>query len=58
MITHDFKNSFPQSTIIEWNNLDSNIRNSESLALFKKNVYWLSQDILQIVPFIVSTLKV
>ena len=25
-------------TIIEWNNLDSNIRNSESLAFFKKRI--------------------
>ena len=31
-----FKNSFSPSTIIEWNYLDSNIRNSENLALFKK----------------------
>ena len=38
-VKHDFfKNSFFRSTIIEWNNLDSNIRNSESLALFKKHM--------------------
>ena len=30
------KNSFLPSIISEWNNLDSNIRNYESLALFKK----------------------
>ena len=36
-VKHDyFKNSFFPSTVIEWNKLDSNIRNSESLALFKK----------------------
>ena len=33
-----FKNSFFPSTIIEWNNLDSNIRNSESLEIFKKRI--------------------
>ena len=38
-VKHDyFKNSFFPSTIIEWNNLDSNIRNSESLAIFKKHI--------------------
>ena len=38
-VKHDyFKNSFFPSTIIEWNNLDSNIRNSESLAFFKKRI--------------------
>ena len=33
-----FKNSFFPSTVIEWNNLDKNIRSSESLALFKKSI--------------------
>ena len=33
-----FKNFFFPSFIIEWNNLDSNIRNSESLALFKRRI--------------------
>ena len=33
-----FKNSFFLATIIEWNNLHSNIRNFESLALFKKSI--------------------
>ena len=38
-VKHDsFKNSFLPSTVIEWNKLDSNIRNSESLALFKKRI--------------------
>ena len=38
-VKHDyFKNSFFPSTVIEWNKLDSNIRNSESLALFKKRI--------------------
>ena len=38
-VKHDyFKNYFFPSTIIEWNNLDSNIRNSESLAIFKKRI--------------------
>ena len=36
-VKHDyFKNSFLPSTIIEWNNLDSSIQNSVSLATFKK----------------------
>ena len=38
-VKHEYsKNSFFHSTITEWNNLDSNIRNSESLALYKKRI--------------------
>ena len=38
-VKHDyFKNSFFPSTVIEWNKLESNIRNSESLVLFKKRI--------------------
>ena len=38
-VKHDsFKISFLPSTVIEWNKLDSNIRNSESLTLFKKRI--------------------
>ena len=38
-VKHDyFKNSLFPLTVIEWNKLDSNIRNSESLALFKKRI--------------------
>ena len=38
-VKHDcFNKSFFPSPIIEWNNLHSNIRNSESLALFKKRI--------------------
>ena len=33
-----FKNSFFPATVIEWNKLDSNIKNSESLPLFKKRI--------------------
>ena len=33
-----FRNSFFPSTLIEWNNLDINIRNSESYATFKKSI--------------------
>ena len=41
-VKHDyFKNSFFPSTVIEWNKLDPNIRNSDSLAL-SRNAYWLS----------------
>ena len=36
---HDyFKHCSLLSTVIEWNKLDPNIRNSEGLALFQKNV--------------------
>ena len=42
-VKHDyFKNSFLPSTIVEWNNLDSSIRNLESLGLFKKRILYLS----------------
>ena len=38
-VKHDYlKNSFFPLTIIEWNNLDSNIRTSENLAPFKKRI--------------------
>ena len=38
-IKHDYlKISFFSSTIIEQNNLDSNIKNSESLTIFKKHI--------------------
>ena len=38
-VKHDhFKNSFFPSTVIEWKTLDSNIRNSETLALLKKRI--------------------
>ena len=38
-VKHDyFKNSFFPPAIIEWNKLDSKIRNSESLALFRKRI--------------------
>ena len=33
-----FKNSYFQATIIEWNKLDSNIRNSETLNIFKPKI--------------------
>ena len=38
-VKHDyFKNSFFPSTVVKWNKLDSNIRNSEILALFNKRI--------------------
>ena len=38
-VKHEYlKNSFFTSSIIEWHNIDSNIRNSESLALSKKRI--------------------
>ena len=33
-----FKNSYFPSTIIEWNKLDSNIRNSDTLNIFKSKI--------------------
>ena len=36
-----FKNSYFPSTIIEWDKLDSNIRNSETLNTFKSNIFKL-----------------
>ena len=51
-VKHDyFKNSFFPSTVIEWNKLDSNIRNSESLALLKKRI------LASIRPFTNSTFQ-
>ena len=38
-IKHDyFENSFFPSTITEWNNLDPNIKNPESLTFFNKRI--------------------
>ena len=38
-VKHDYlKNSFFPLTIIEWNNLDPNVRTSENLAPFKKRI--------------------
>ena len=38
-VNHEyFKNTFIPSAILEWNKLDSFIRNSESLELFKKSL--------------------
>ena len=33
-----YKNSFFPSSIIEWNNLDPNVRNSEHFGIFKENI--------------------
>ena len=33
-----YKNSFFPSSIIEWNNLDPNLRNSENFGIFKNNI--------------------
>ena len=33
-----FRNSFFPSTVIEWNKLDNNIRNSELVSTFKKQI--------------------
>ena len=38
-----FKNSFFPSTVIEWNKLDSNIRNSESIGFHKTFHKWYLQ---------------
>ena len=34
-----FRNSFFVSTVIEWNKLDNNIQNSESVSAFKKQIF-------------------
>ena len=34
-----FKNSYFQPTIIEWNKLDSNIRNSETFNIFESKIF-------------------
>ena len=39
--TECFKNSFFPSTMNDWFNLDSTIRDSESIAIFKKDYYQL-----------------
>ena len=33
-----FKNYFFPSAIIEWNNLDPNLRNSKSISVFKEKI--------------------
>ena len=33
-----FQNPFFPSVIIEWNNLDSNLRNSKSISVFKEKI--------------------
>ena len=33
-----FKNSFFPSAVIEWNNLDPNLRNSKSISAFKEKI--------------------
>ena len=39
-IKHDFfKNTFFPYAIIEWNKLDPDIRNSESLSIFRSNIF-------------------
>ena len=39
-IKHNFfKNSFFPSAIIEWNNLDPNLRNSKSILVFKEKIF-------------------
>ena len=37
-IRHNFKNSFFPSTMIEWNNLDPTLLNSESFVVFKNSI--------------------
>ena len=40
-----FKNSYIPSTIIEWNKLDQDIRNTESYALFRKHLLSLIRPV-------------
>ena len=40
MLKHDFfKNTFLPSTIMEWNKLDWEVKNSESIVTFKKRIF-------------------
>ena len=41
-----FQNSFFSSTVVEWNKLDNNIRNSESVSAFKKQILILLPQVL------------
>ena len=50
-----FKNSFFPSAIIEWNNLDPNLRNSKSISVFKEKI--LSYDLPQILFLIFTILR-
>ena len=40
------RNSFSPPTVIEWNKLDNNIRNSESVSAFKNKSVNLSDPVL------------
>ena len=44
-----FKNSYFPSTIIEWKKLDSNIRNSKTLNIFKSKIFTLITPIANII---------
>ena len=50
------KHLFFPSAIIEWNNLDPNLRNSKSISVFKEK-YLISYGIPQILFLILATLK-
>ena len=51
-----FKNSLFPSDILEWNNLDANLRNSKSISVFKEK-YLISYNFSQILFLIFTTLK-
>ena len=50
-----FKNSFFPSAIIEWNNLDPNLRNSKSISVFKEKI--ISCDLHQILFLLFTILR-
>ena len=54
-----FKNSFFPSAIIEWNNLDPNLRNSKSISVFKEKILNFLQPFPNFFFFflIITTLK-
>ena len=52
-----FKNSFFPSAIIEWNNLDANLSNSNSISVFKEKILNFIYDLPQILFLIFAILK-
>ena len=51
-----FENSFFPTAIIEWNNLDPNLKNSKNISVFKEK-YLISYDLPQILFLIFTILK-
>ena len=55
---HNFlKNSFFASTIVEWNNIDQNIRNSSSLNIFRNSLNLSDYLLIVFLKVIISRSK-